>query len=112
MEYLEHLEKVRFDLLFHNRYGGDRRLCVLHIGAIMSAIMLSLISVATMLVSFGIMLYLVCHRKYRGFDGLVLAVVLVMFMATAGSSTLLGAYGYNTLRNGGHNGAGLSLSRD
>lgn len=78
----------------------------------MSAIMLSLISVATMLVSFGILLYLVGHGKYRGFDGITIVILLVLFLSTASSSTMLGAYGYNTLRNGGMNGAGLSLSRD
>lgn len=78
----------------------------------MSAILLSLISVATMIVSFGIMLYLVCRKKFKGFDGIVLAVAFSLFLSTAASSTVLGAYGYNTIRNGGHNGAGLSLSRD
>jgi len=78
----------------------------------MSALLLSLISVAAMIVSFGIMLYLVGHKKVKGFDGLVIVIVLLVFLTTAASSTVLGAYGYNTIRNGGHNGAGLSLSRD
>lgn len=77
----------------------------------MSAILLSTISVVTMLVSFGILLYLVGHKRFKGFDGLVLAVVFSLFLSTAASSTMLGAYGFNTIRNGGHN-AGLSLSRD
>ena len=76
----------------------------------MSAIMLSLVSIATMVSSFGILLYLVCHKKYKGFDAF--AIVLVLFLSTAASSTMLGAYGFNTIRNGGHNGSGLSLYRD
>lgn len=78
----------------------------------MSAIILSLISVVTMLISFGIMLHLVCRKKFKGFDGLVLAIVFAMFLTTATSSVVLGAYGFNNIRNGGTNGAGLSLSRD
>lgn len=78
----------------------------------MSAIMLSLMSLGIMLTSFGILLYLVCRRKFTGFNGLVVAIMLVLFLATTANSTLLGAYGFNTLRNGGNNGAGLSLSRD
>lgn len=77
----------------------------------MSAILLSTISVVTMLVSFGILLYLVGHKRFKGFDGLVLAIVFSLFLSTAASSTMLGAYGFNTIRNGGNN-AGLSLSRD
>ena len=78
----------------------------------MSAIMLSLISIATMLVSFGILLYKVSRKRFKGFDGVVLAIAFSIFIATAINSTALSAYGFNTLRNGGHNGAGLSLSRD
>lgn len=78
----------------------------------MSAIMLSLVSIATMISSFGILLYLVCHKKYKGFDAFAIAIVLILFLSTAASSTMLGAYGFNTIRNGGHNGSGLSLYRD
>lgn len=78
----------------------------------MSAITLSLISIGTMILSFGILLYLVGHKKFKGFDAVVLTIAAVLFFSTAASSVTLGAYGYNTLRNGGHNGAGLSLSRD
>lgn len=108
---MEDLERIRFDPLFHNRYGDYRRLCVLHIGAIMSAILLSMISVVVMTISFGIMLYLVGRKRFKGFDGFVLVIVFTMFLTTAASSTMLGAYGFNTIRSGGSN-AGLSLSRD
>lgn len=78
----------------------------------MSAIMLSLVNIATMVVSFGILLYLVSLKKFKGFDAVALVIVLVLFLSTAASSTMLGAYGFNTIRNGGNNGSGLSLYRD
>ena len=70
-----------------------------------------MMSVVTMIISFGIMLYLVCRRKFKGFDGVALIIVFTLFFSTAATSTMLGAYGFNTIRNGGNN-AGLSLSRD
>lgn len=78
----------------------------------MSAIMLSLVSIATMITSFGILQYFISQKKFKGFDGVVLTVAFVLFLSTATSSTMLGAYGFNTIRNGGHNGTGLSLYRD
>lgn len=78
----------------------------------MSAIMLSLISVGTMVVSFAILLHLVVRGRFTGFDGVAILLAMVLFTSTLLSTTLLGAYGYNTIRNGGHHGSGLSLSRD
>lgn len=78
----------------------------------MSAITLSLISIFTMLGSFTLTLYLAWKKKFKGFDGVVFAVVFTLFVAMAAGSTVLGAYGFNMIRNGGNNGAGLSLSRD
>lgn len=110
---LEDPKRVRFDPLLHSRYpNGTQLLCVLLIGALMSAIIFTVILVSMMLVSFGILVHYSKKRNWKGFDRAAVAIAFIVFLYMAGNTVTIGAYGYNTIRNNGENNAGLSLSRN
>jgi len=87
-------------------------LCVLSTGAIMSAIVYSIILTAMLLVSFGFLMHFFKKRPLGGFDKTVIIAAGFIFVFALGNTLAVGAYGYNTIRNNGENNAGLSLSRN
>lgn len=87
-------------------------LCVLLTGAIMSAIVFTIILTAMLLVSFGCLMHFAKKRPLGGFDKTFVVAAFVFFVFALGNTLAVGAYGYNTIRNNGENNAGLSLSRN